>query len=82
MRLVAALLNAIPLLCSLSPVKAATGRLEKLQHAASVFRDVVRGKHSLEYSGQVKGLTVIGTDFPRTGAKSIEAALSLLGHRI
>lgn len=54
----------------------------KLSQAFSFVTDFVFLRHSLAYTGEQQGLQIIGAGWPRTGTKSIEAALHGLGHRI
>lgn len=75
-----------------SPAKSSTSLLDKISHALTAFHDLALGKHSQaarqtsQQSQQRKyhGLTVLGAGFPRTGTKSIEAALGhpSLEHKI
>lgn len=43
---------------------------------------IVFGNKAGTYNTQVRGISVIGAGFARTGTKSLEAALHKLGHRI
>lgn len=56
--------------------------LHRIGHAWAFVTDFVFSRHSLKYTGEKRGLQVIGAGFGRTGTKSIEAALHDLGHRI
>lgn len=70
-----------------SSVQAISRSEEKLQNTGGfhLIRDMILGRHSQKYHERhqpLSGLTVIGAGFPRTGTKSIEAALTSVGHRI
>jgi hypothetical protein len=43
---------------------------------------LVFGRKTVSFTRAQAGLTIIGAGFPRTGTKSLEAALQGLGHRI
>ena len=65
-----------------------TTQWEKACHALSSFGDLFLGRDTSSYLGNnekdsiIKGLSILGAGFPRTGTKSIEAALNKLGHRV
>jgi hypothetical protein len=65
-------------------ITTATSQWEKFQHTVLVTRDFIAGSRRSEGRTlqQHVGLTVIGGGFPRTGTKSIDAALGALGHRV
>lgn len=78
------------LLVSKPSITTATSQWERFQHAVVVTRDIIAGSRRSEghtpptrhqHQHHV-GLTVIGGGFPRTGTKSIDAALSALGYRV
>jgi hypothetical protein len=58
---------------------------EKANRFASGLQFVsslVFGRKTVSYTREQAGLAMIGAGFPRTGTKSLEAALQGLGHRI
>ena len=75
---------AAAVLLLLVPAADATTIVGKLLHATTFFLDIMQGQHNHRRRGaqQQPGLQVLGAGFPRTGTKSIEQALILLGHRI
>mmetsp|Transcript_10198 Transcript_10198/g.22078 ORF Transcript_10198/g.22078 Transcript_10198/m.22078 type:complete len:373 (+) Transcript_10198:166-1284(+) len=62
-------------------VEAGSKKWEKLEHTIRMVRDLMVGvgHHNKE---QRHGLTLVSGGFPRTGTKTIETALTHLGHKI
>jgi hypothetical protein len=57
--------------------------VHKIGDAVQMLLDCFALKqNTLAFTGEKKGLTVIGAGFSRTGTKSIEKALQTLGHRV
>jgi hypothetical protein len=54
----------------------------KLASGLQFVSSLVFGRKTVSYTREQSGLTIIGAGFPRTGTKSLEAALQGLGHRI
>ena len=70
------------LLLSRSCQVAEAAKFRRIKAALEFASDFVLQKHSLDFHGEMQGLTVIGAGFSRTGTKSIENALQSLGHRV
>jgi hypothetical protein len=65
-----------------------TTQWEKARHVLTTFSDFFLGRDTSSYlknnekDSIIQGLSILGAGFPRTGTKSIEAALNKLGHRV
>ena len=73
---------SILLALATTPLTVGTSMVGKLLHTTQFFFDIMQGHHNNGRGTKQGGLQVLGAGFPRTGTKSIEQALILLGHRV